>query len=177
METDLLTIKTKMQSNNLIRGTVLGLGLSLFAVSASADVIGNAAAKQLQQDTLELFTSASSISPQASQKYLKRNHFETESVNWNKNGQVIHGPFYIPDGQEEGEAIPYLFAFNQGKSIVGVGGWIPETLLAKLKSNPTVKCKKISKSTNIWLCAHSSASAVTQQTFTKEILYLAENSN
>ena len=114
---------------------------------------------------------------QDSQQFLKRNRFDVEDVQWQKNGQVIHGPYYLPDGDEEGENVPYAFAVNQGRSIVGLGGWLPAPLLTRLQKTPNVRCQKIDVQNGLWLCAHASATAQTKQVLVKELRYWAQHSN
>ena len=94
-----------------------------------------------------------------------------------KNGQVIHGPYDIPDGDEEGENVPYAFAVNQSYSIVGIGGWLPAPLLTRLQKTLNVRCQKINVPNSFWLCVHASATAQTKQGFVKELRYLAQHSN
>ena len=80
-------------------------------------------------------------------------------MQWHKNGQAIHGPYYLPDGDEEGENVSDAFAVNQGRSIVGLGGWLPVALLTRLQKTPNVRCQKINVQNSLWLCAHASAAA------------------
>ena len=155
---------------------VLTLGMCVVSGMASAQTIGNAGAAQLQRDAVSLLAQGQ-ISTQDSQQFLKRNRFDVEDVQWQKNGQVIHGPYYIPDGDEEGENVPYAFAVNQGRSIVGIGGWLPAPLLTRLQKTPNVRCQKIDVQNGLWLCAHASATAQTKQVFVKELRYLAQHSN
>lgn len=155
---------------------VLILGVCMASGAASAATIGNAGAAQLQRDAVSLLAQGQ-ISTQDSQQFLKRNRFDVEDVQWQKNGQVIHGPYYIPDGDEEGENVPYAFAVNQGRSIVGIGGWLPAPLLTRLQKTPNVRCQKIDVQNGLWLCAHASATAQTKQVFVKELRYLAQHSN
>ena len=103
--------------------------------------------------------------------------FDVEDVQWHKNGQAIHGPYYLPDGDEEGENVSDAFAMNQGRSIVGLGGWLPVALLTRLQKIPNVRCQKIDVQNGLWLCAHASATAQTKQVFVKELRYLAQHSN
>ena len=153
-----------------------GLAMGLCSVMAHAEIIGNAGAKQLQNEAVALLAQAD-ISSQSSQQFLQRNHFDTDGVQWQYNGQVMHGPYYIPDGDEEGEAVPYVFAYNQNRSIVGIGGWLPAPLLKRLQAEPNVRCQKFTKEYALWSCAHSSATAQTQKTFMRDLKYLADNSN
>lgn len=152
----------------------LALFMGILSSAAVADTIGNAGATQLQREAVSLL-SAGEISTAASQQFLQRNHFDTEDVQWQRVGQVIHGPYYIPDGEEEGEGVPYVFAFNQGRSIVGLGGWLPANVLARLKATPTVRCQKMKPQHDMWMCAHQSATSKTQQTFMQEMQRLARN--
>ena len=154
----------------------LALGACLVSSVASAQTIGNAGAAQLQRDAANLLAQ-SQISVQDSQQFLKRNRFDVEDVEWQKNGQVIHGPYYTPDGDEEGENVPYVFALNQGRSIVGIGGWLPAKLLKSLQAIPNVGCQRIDAKSGLWLCAHASATTQTKQVFVKELRYLAQHSN
>ena len=69
------------------------------------------------------------------------------------------------------------FAVNQGRSIVGLGGWLPVALLTRLQKTPNVRCQKINVQNSLWLCAHASDAAPTKQVLVKELRYWAQYSN
>lgn len=165
-----------MNKTHWVQNAVLGLGLVMVATMASADVVNNAGAKQLQQEAVTLLQT-SQITEQNSQAFLKRNRFDIADMAWGRNGQVIHGPYYVPNGEEEGENVPYVFAYNQGKNVVGIGGWLPAPLLTRLQALPTVKCQRIPKEQAMWVCAHRSATTQTTATFGRDLAYLAAHSN
>ena len=113
----------------------------------------------------------------ATSNFIKRNRFDVEDVQWQKNGQVTHGPYDIPDGDEEGENVPYALAVNQGRSIAGIGGWLPTPLLKRLQKNLECalsknQCAKRFVAVCACLCHGSN-----QTGFVKELRYLAQHSN
>lgn len=165
-----------------MRKITLLIASCFLVMQVQANVTDDQGIKKLENDLIELFK-AKSLSDKKSQDFLKKNAFELESVEWKKNGNVIHGPFHLPNGQEEVEvAIPYVFAFNQGQKIVGVGGHLSPELVRKLKRLPTVTCNETKlKNAQIEFystCYHqASVKPKTVQQFKKSFTYLVYHSN
>ncbi|AUZ05883.2 hypothetical protein [Vitreoscilla stercoraria] len=150
---------------------LLGMG-----AMASAEIINNAGMKRLEQDAVTLLSQAN-ITPERSMAFLKNNRFDLDDVNWKQPAQVIHGPYHMIDGDEEADNTPYLFAYNQGENIVGVGGFLQPALLKKLQALPQVTCQNTQSYPELWACAHSSAPVENTKQFLRDLQWLMENSN
>lgn len=154
----------------------------LLAFQVQANLANDEGIQKLENELIELLKTKN-LSDKKSQEFLKRNAFSLDDVEWKKNGNVIHGPFHLASGQEELiGAIPYVFAFNQGQKIVGVGGHLKPELVRKLKRLPTVTCNQ-TKLKNAQIeyystCYHqSSVKPQTVQQFKKAFTYLIYHSN
>lgn len=160
----------------MLKKMIIGVVFLSMGAMASAEIVNNAGVKRLEQDAVALL-SQTTITPERSMAFLKNNRFDLDDVVWQKTAQVIHGPYHMIDGDEEADNTPYLFAYNQGKNIVGVGGFLQPELLKKLRASPQVTCKNVRQSPELWACAHSSAQAENTQKFLRDLQWLMENSN
>lgn len=160
----------------MIKKMVMGVVLCGMGAMASAEIVNNAGVKRLEQDAVALLSQAS-ITPERSMAFVTNNHFDLDDVQWQKTAQVIHGPYHMIDGDEEADNTPYLFAYNQGKNIVGVGGFLKPALLKKLQALPQVTCQNTRQNPQLWACAHPSASNDNTKKFLRDLQWLMENSN
>ena len=160
----------------MLKKMMLGLGLVSLMAVASGETINNAGTKRLQQEALALL-SQTTVSEQASANFLKRNRFDLEDVNWKQPAQVIHGPYHMVDGDEEADNVPYVFAFNQGKTVAGVAGWLKPAFVKQLQALPTLKCSTAPKDRQLWVCAHTNTPASITQKFVRDLSEMMENAN
>ena len=161
---------------------IIGLSSLVLSVQLHANITNNQGIEKLEKQLIQLLE-AKNVSEKNSQDFLKQNGFNLDEIDWKKNGNVIHGPFYLQDGHEEVEvAIPYVFAFNQGKKVVGVGGHLSDELVRKLKRISTVACYetklKNAQIPSYHTCYHqASIKPKTVQQFKKAFTYLVYHSN
>ena len=161
----------------MLKKSLLGLVLMGCCTLVSAQTINNAGVKRLEQSALALFANMQAPSESASRQFLISNRFDIDDVQWQKAGQVIHGPYHIRDGEEEGDNVPYAFVYNQGKNVVGIGGWLNRNWVNQLNALPNVKCKNLPKDPQLWVCAHQAAPVAATNAFIKQLTWLSENAN
>lgn len=147
--------------------TLLSSALFMSAAHADADI------KNLQAKTFNFFQAAM-ITDVKSQEFLK-NSFSVDNDTFRKNGSVIYST-YSP---EEYYGMPFAFAFNEGKKIVGIGGALTdesEAFFKKIATSPNMQCKtKETRFNDIRICSHKTAKPETIRKFTTDLSYLMEN--
>lgn len=132
----------------------------------TADVIETKAttteAQSLAQDLMLLLGQDNSSAGQ-SLAFLQKHEFDykNEDLNWGQNGNAIR---YL-------ESDAPIYVFNQGHSIVGVAGQLPEEWLMQLQKLRTVRCQTQPFERITYICRHQSATEGTLEHFQYRVRY------
>lgn len=92
-------------------------------------------------------------------------NYMNNNMNWGQNGNPIQ---YLSSESP-------IYVFNQGNSIVGIAGILPQDLLKEIKSLRTVRCKEQPFSQLRYICSHQSATVGTLERFQDRVRYVSEH--
>jgi hypothetical protein len=136
------------------------LSFNLFLAHASANEPELEA--DLAHDLVELLRQYRSSAGQ-SLAFLQKYPFDykNENLNWGQNGNVIR---HLTSPNP-------LYVFNQGNSIVGVAGQLPQAWLMQLENLRTVRCQVQHNQESGYICHHQSATDGTLEQFQYRVRY------
>lgn len=134
-------------------------------VLLAANTLAAETDRHLAQDLVLLFGQNYSSAGQ-SLAFLQKYPFDykNEQMNWGQNGNAIR---YLDSNNP-------IYLFNQGQSIVGIAGQLPQEWLSQLQKLRTVRCHIQPFQRLSYICHHQSATEGTLEHFQYRVRYIAQ---